>query len=193
MRRAHWRSRCAEEAADPQHQPPDRVLGSTRRQHVSDHREHREREHEADVPERVVAGAGRADRGVEEREQEPDHEADQREPGQDPCEKEVTAARRIRELSMFLQHGGMFAGREVPSQGGRPVLPPAYTPPLRGCQHASRLTSMGVRSTIRRHSGLPDDSIRREGEPHLAYLAIRAVPPSGFVGHNSPLVPPRLY
>ena len=54
--------RHAEEDAHPQHQPPDRVLGSTRRQHIADHREHREREHEADVAERVVAGAGRADR-----------------------------------------------------------------------------------------------------------------------------------
>ena len=93
---------------------------------------------------------GRADRGVEEREREPDREADQREPGQDPREKEVMAARRIREMSMFLQHGGMFAGREAPTQGGRPSASTrVYTPPLRGCQHASRLTSIGVRSTIR--------------------------------------------
>ena len=44
----------------------------------------------------------------------------------------MTAARRIRELSMFLQHRGMFAGREAPSQGGRPSASTrVYTPPVR--------------------------------------------------------------
>jgi hypothetical protein len=127
--------RDAEEDAHPRHQPPDRVLGSTRRQHVSDHREHREREHEADVPERVVAGAGRADRGDEERESEPDGEADQRDPGHDSSKQQVSARGDVAELRMFLHHGAMFARRGSAPKGAHPRigreggLAPARVPP----------------------------------------------------------------
>ena len=72
--------------------------------------------------ERVVAGAGRADRGVEERERQPDREAGHREPGQDPRERQVTAARRVGEMSTFRQHGAMVARRGSAPKGAHPRI-----------------------------------------------------------------------
>ena len=112
--------RQPEERPDPEHQPPDRVLRAAGRQHVPDHREHREREDEADVPERV-AGAGRTDGRRQERVHEPDREADQREAGQDAGEQDA-AARTTDGLSRCLGgHEGMLASERGPAKG--PTLP----------------------------------------------------------------------
>jgi hypothetical protein len=133
-----------EERPDPDHQPPEGVLRAAHRQHVPDHREHRERQDEADIPERV-AGAGRTDRGGEDREHQSDREAGHRDAGQDP-RKEDTPARtsggdRDRELASIARHAGMLALERGPAKGPDPAgrrrasltyRREASTPPGRG-------------------------------------------------------------
>ena len=172
------RDRCqTEEDADAQHEPPDRVLGPARRQHVADHREHREREHEADVAQRRVGGTSRTDRGVEERDGEPEQEATHRDAAHRPGEQQVRAAHSV-EVSVFLRHGAMFARGGPATQGGptcassgRSASRRARVPP-RASRQARRPDTIAMQSRGTRRA--------RSGCARRRARARDAAPASGF-------------